>query len=265
MTETTLDTNITTVAEETSATTDGETEKTVYADFRSANRVVPQSEKHKAYGMLVAAGITLAVLFLSRLIWYLGPALDKVYYGTLSEILYYIIIGVLFTAYIIALNIFVKKACGTRIFLPKKEQMTIVRALGVIAVAAVTVFLASASFKFKLKLQIEMGTGVTMATALTNIAVYFYYALHLWLGLTAAALVQRAMTILVPAKYDIPWGAIFLVAVFGLLEFVCELELTDHLYPWMYYLFTLAYAAVFVLTDYSFHLTYWTSVIILVL
>ncbi len=263
MTEATPDTNI--PAASNVAATGGETEQPVYADFRVANRAVPPSEKRKAYGMLVAAGVTLAVLFLSRLIWYLEPALDKVYYGTLSEILYYIIIGVLFTAYIVGLNICVKKACGTRMFKPKKPQMTITRALGVIAVAAVAVFIASASFKFKLKLQIEMGTGVTMATALTNIAVYFYYAFHLWLGLAAAALVQRAMTILVPAKYSLPWGSIFLVAVFGLLEFVCELELTDHLYPWMYYLFTLAYAAVFELTDHSFHLTYWTSVAILVL
>ena len=194
MTEATPDTNI--PAANNVAATGGETEQPVYADFRVANRAVPPSEKRKAYGMLVAAGVTLAVLFLSRLIWYLEPALDKVYYGTLSEILYYIIIGVLFTAYIVGLNICVKKACDTRMFKPKKPQMTITRALGVIAVAAVAVFIASASFKFKLKLQIEMGTGVTMATALTNIAVYFYYAFHLWLGLAAAALVQRAMTIL---------------------------------------------------------------------
>ncbi|MDE6401073.1 MAG: hypothetical protein K2L54_00495, partial [Clostridiales bacterium] len=156
MTETSLEKNNPTAAD-LSAATNGETASPVYADFRVASRAVPQSEKRKAYGMLVAAGVTLAVLFLSRLIWYLEPALDKIYYGTLSEILYYIIIGVLFTAYIVCLNIFVKKACGVRMFLPQKPQMTVARALGVIAVAAVTVFLASAALKFKLKLQIEMG------------------------------------------------------------------------------------------------------------
>lgn len=236
-----------------------------FSDFKQAFLSVPASEKRRAYIMLGAAGVTLALLLLSRLIWLFEPLLDKIYYGTLSEIVYYIILGALFTVFIICLNIFLKKYCGERMFLPKKTHVSVAQALGIIAIGAVTVFIAGASFKFKLKLQLEMGTGVTMATALTNIAVYFYYAFHLWLGLTAAALVQKALTILIPSKYDLPWGAIFLVAVFGVLELIFELGTTPHMYPWLYYLFTYAYAAIFVLSDYSYHLTYWASVIILVL
>lgn len=232
---------------------------------RAAYLSVPQSEKRNAFVMLAAAGVTLAVLFLSRLIWLFEPLLDKIYYGTLSEIVYYIILGVLFTAFIVSLNLFLKRQCGLRMFLPQKTKLSVTRALGIIAVGAVTVFIAGASFKFKLKLQLEMGTGVTMATALTNIAVYFYYAFHMWLGLTAAALVQRALTVLLPAKYYIPWGAIFLVTIFGLTELALELGTTTHLYPWLYYLFTYAYAAVFVISGNSFHVTYWASVIIMVL
>ena len=236
-----------------------------HADFRAAFYSVSPADKTRAFLMLGAAGVTIAVVLLSRLIWLFEPILDKIYYGTLSEIVYYIIIGVLFTGYIVGLHFFTKKMCGERIFIPKKTEVDIPRTLGVIAVAAIVVFFTSAGFKFKLKFQVEMGTGVTMATALTNIAVYFYYAFHLWLGLAAAELVQRAVSILLPAKYTVPWGAIFLVTVYGLLELIFEFGTTPHLYPWLYYLFTYAYAAIYVLTDYSFHLTYWASIVILVM
>lgn len=236
-----------------------------YSDCKQAFASVPTDEKRRAFIMLGAAGVTTALLLLSRLIWLFEPILDYIYYGTLSEIVYYIILGVLFTVYIVLLNIFLKKYCDERMFLPKKTHVSVEQALGIIAIGAVTVFIAGASFKFKLKLQLEMGSGVTMATALTNIAVYFYYAFHLWLGLTAAALVQKALTVLIPSKYELPWGAIFLVTVFGLLELIFELGTTPHMYPWLYYLFTYAYAAIFVLSRYSYHLTYWASVVILVL
>ncbi|MDE7406716.1 MAG: hypothetical protein K2M89_07590 [Clostridiales bacterium] len=236
-----------------------------YADFKSAYASVPSEEKRRAYTMLIAAGITLAVLLLSRLVWLLKPVLDLVYYGTLPVILYYIIILVIFTVFIIVLNHLLKKLCACRLFLPQKKHMDVPRTLAVILVGAIAMLCVSAGFKFKVKIQVEMGSGVTMATALINLAIYVYYGLHLWLGLTAAALVQRALTILFPTKFSVPWGSIFLVTVFGLLEFAFEFGTTTHLYPWLYYILTYAYAVVYELTDHSFHLTYWASIIIMVL
>ncbi len=233
--------------------------------FRDAYMSVPASEKTRAFTMLGAAGATTLVLFLSRLFWLFKPLLDKIYYGTLSEVVYYIFLGVLCTVYIIVLNNYLKKHCELRMFLPKTEKMTIPQALGIIAICAAAVFVASAAFGFKTKIQLEMGNGVTMAQALTNISVYFYYAFHMWLALAAATLVQRGLTLLFPAKHTLPWGAIFLVTVFGLVELVLELGTTDHVYPWLYYLFTYVYAGVFVLADYRFHVTYWASIVVMVL
>ncbi|MDE6029032.1 MAG: hypothetical protein K2F90_01770 [Clostridiales bacterium] len=235
------------------------------ADFKAAFASVPATEKRRAYTMLIAAGITLAVLFLSRLFWLFKPVFDLVYYGTLPIILYYILIGVVFTVFIVLLNHYIKKLCDCRLFLPQKKRVGVPRTLAVILVGAIAVLCVSAGFKFKVKIQVEMGTGVTMATALINLAIYVYYGLHLWLGLAAAALVQRALTILLPTKYSVPWGAIFLVTAFGLIEFALEAWTTTHSYPWLYYILTYAYAVVYELTDHSFHLTYWACVIILVL
>lgn len=233
--------------------------------FRDAYLSVPASEKTRAFTMLGAAGVTMLVMFLSRLFWLFKPLLDKIYYGTLSEVIYYIFLGVLCTIYIIVLNNYMKKNCELRMFLPRDKKMTIPQALGVIAICAAAVFVASAAFGFKIKIQLEMGSGVTMAQALTNISVYFYYAFHLWLALAAATLVQRGLSLLLPAKFTVPWGAIFLVTVFGLIELVLELGTTDHVYPWLYYLFTYVYAGIFVIADYRFHVTYWASIVVLVL
>ncbi len=236
-----------------------------HADCKEAYRSVSAADKRRAFIMLGAAGVTICFGLLTRLVWLFEPLLDKIYYGTLSEVVYYIILGLLCTAYIISLNVFTKKYAGIRLFHPRKSGINIARALGVIAVGAVAVFIVSAVFGFQLKMQKEMGMGVTMATALTNISVYFYYAFHIWLGFAAAALVQYAMSMLFPAKYTVPWGAVFLVTVYGLLEFVFEYATTSHLYSIYYYIFVYAYAAVFVLSGRSFHVSYWASVIIMVL
>lgn len=234
-------------------------------DFKQAFRSVSQSDRRRAVNFLGAAGVTFAVLLLSRILWLFEPILDLIYYGTLSEIIYYIVLGVLFTVYIVCLNVYLKRTSAERMFLPNKEPLSLTRLLIIIAIGAVTVFITAAVFKFKLKVQLEMGTGVTMATALTNIAVYFYYAFHLWLGLTAAELVRRGLTILLPSKHPVPWGALFLVAVFGVFELIFELGTTTHMYPWLYFFFTFAYAAIFEASDHRYHVTYWTSIIIMVL
>lgn len=236
-----------------------------HTDFKSAMRSVPPLEKRRAYVMLIAAGVTLGVLFLSRIFWLFKPLFDLVYYGTLPVILYYILVGIVFTVFVVLLNIYLKKHCSLRLFLPQEKQMDVPRTLAIIAVGAIAVLCISAGFKFKVKIQIEMGSGVTMATALINLAIYIYYGLHLWLGLIAAALVQRALSILIPTRYSVPWGAILLVTVFGLVEFALEFGTTSHLYPWLYYILTYVYALIYELTDRSFHLTYWACIIIMVL
>ncbi|MCH5160720.1 MAG: hypothetical protein J1G04_01700 [Clostridiales bacterium] len=239
------------------------TGKHTYPDFKSAYRAVPDCEKRRAFTMLIAAGVTIGFLLLSRLIWLFEPLLDRIYYGTLSEIVYYMILGLLYSIYIVVLNEFIKKHCNVKLFRRKRENISIARALACIAIAAAAVLFTGAYFNFKLKMQVEMGMGVTLATALTNIAVYIYYGLHIWLGFTAALLVQYACSMLFPAKYTVPWGAIFLVTVFGLIELIFELFTTNHLYPWLYYLYTYAYAAIFMLTKRSFHISYWASALIM--
>lgn len=244
---------------------DGGTGKNIHPDHRSAYASVPAGIKRRAFIMLGAAGVTVAFLLLTRLLWLFEPLLDKIYYGTLSEVVYYIVLGLLCTAYVVALNEFIKRKCEVRLFRAKKYPIRLTRALSVIAVCAVAVFIVSAVFGFQLKMQKEMGMGVTLATALTNISVYFYYAFHMWLGFTAAALVQYGMSMLFPAKYTVPYGAIFLVAVYGLLEYIFEAFTTTHLYPECYFALTFAYAAIFTLTRRGFHVSYWASVVTMVL
>ncbi|MCH5162208.1 MAG: hypothetical protein J1G38_01815 [Clostridiales bacterium] len=236
-----------------------------YPDFKSAYKSVAKEDKRRAFIMLGAAGVTVAFMLMTRLLWLFEPVWDYIYYGTLSEIVYYIVLGLLCTGFIIALNIFIKHYCEVRLFKRKEHGVSIARALGAIAVAAAAVLIVNSTFGFTFKVQKEMGVGVTMATALTNIAVYFYYAFHMWLGFAAAALVQNAMSTLIPAKYTIPWGAIFLVTVYGLFELLFEYATTNHLYPLHYYFMTYAYAAIYMLTGRGFHVSYWASVIVMVL
>ena len=215
--------------------------------------------------MLGAAGVTIAFLLLTRLIWLFEPLLDRILYGTLSEVIYYLILAALCVGFVIGLKKFVRRFCDFDPFAKKAQPIGFWRSLAVIGVAALFVFVVSAILGFKLKIQREMGLGVTLATALTNICVYFYYALHMWLGFCAAALVQYGLSTILPAKYTVPWGSIFLVTVFGLIEFVFEQFTTTHIYCGYYYLFTYAYAIIFTLSARRFHVSYWASVAIMIL
>lgn len=244
---------------------DGGTSVARHSDFRAAYKSVLPVDRRRAFIMLGAAGATLAVLLLSRLIWLLEPMLDKIRYGTMSEVIYYGVLAVIFVGYAIGLNAFLKSYCGVRLFAKKPSHISIPRALGVLALCAAAVFIASASLGFKFKMELEIGHGVTATTALINVATYIYYAEHMLLGFIIAALVQTAMSTLLPAKHTVPWGAIALVTVYGLVEFAFELFTTAHLYPWLYYLFTYVYAAIYVLTGRSFHLSFWASVVLMVL
>ena len=126
-------------------------------ELYSAVRAVPPEQKRKAYVMIGAAGVTLAVLFLSRLVWLFEPVFDLVYYGTLSEVLYYIVLAVIFTVYVIFLHRFVKKRCGFGVLSRGKAEVGTLRTLIIIAIGAITFFCISAGFGFKVKIEVEMG------------------------------------------------------------------------------------------------------------
>lgn len=238
---------------------------TAPTDLKSACGSVQKADKRRAFILLGAAGVTLAALLLSRLVWLAAPLFDKILYGTVTEITYYLILTLIVVGYAIGLNKFLKKFCDFKLFERSAEKISITRALGAIALCAVFMFIASAAIGFKFKMELEIGYGVTPVVAISRVATYIYYAEHLLLGFIMATLVQNALSTLVPTRYELPWGAIALVTVYGLIEFVLELYATTHLYPWIYYLFTYAYAAIYVLTGRSFRLSYWASVILMVL
>ncbi len=235
---------------------------------RDAFLSVDKQSKRNAFIMLGAAGVTLAVGLLSRLIWLAEPVLDMIYHGT-AAVVYYVVLGALFAGYAVGLNFFLKRVVGIRIFKTEKSDLTtkqsVISALCIIALGAAAVFVASAYNGFKLKLETEMGLGVTLETAIINVLVYIYYGLHLWLGFIAAELVQRAGNTLFPSKYGVPFGAIFLVTFFGLSQLAAEIFATSHMFPMLYYLFTYVYAAIYEITGRRYRLSYWASVAVMVL
>ena len=68
-----------------------------------------------------------------------------------------------------------------------------------------------------------------------------------------------------PSNRTIPFGAVFLVTVFGLSELALEVFSTAHMFPLIYYLFTYVYAAIYEITGRRFHLSYWASVVVMIL
>lgn len=244
---------------------DGGTGAHVASNERDAFATVHRDDRRRACFALLFAGLTVIFLSLTRLVWLASPLFDKIYYGLLSEIIYYIILIFLCVGWAIFMHCFAKRFCGISLYARKKQPLGLWRTLAAIGVAAAFVFVVSAILGFKFKAQNEMGMGVTLNQALTNISVYFYYALHMWIGFTAAAFVQYGASTLLPAKYTVPWGSVFLVAVYGVIELIFEHATTSHMYAGYYYLFTYAYAIIYALTARRYHVSFWTSFAVMVL
>lgn len=224
-----------------------------------------------AIELFIAAGIMFAILLATRLITLFNPLFALVYYGTLVEVLYYIILLVICVVCQTLVYRYFVKHHNLSIFKSQAKPVSsqaslleqIIKPVAVVGICLITVIIVGASFNFKLKMEFEMGTGVTGAKALTNIAVYFYYGCHIWLMMTVVALVQRGFDILFVTKYSISVGAIVLVLI-GAVEFLFEALTTNHMYPHLYFILTFVYAAIWELTR-SYHGTFWASVVLMVL
>lgn len=227
-----------------------------------------KDNKQVAFALFKGAGITLAIVFISRLFTLFNPLLKKVYFGTLTEIIYYLFLfAVSLTTVVLMWNYF-KKRYGLSIFesdcqIPDKKGYDFIVPSVVIGVVAITVALTGVYFN-GLKVEQEMGTGITGYQAMINVSVYFYYGFHLWLAITAMTMVQKGCDRLFVTKYGFHVGVIMLVTVFGLLELVLELSTTNHLFPLLYYIYLYVYGIIFIVTK-SYNVTLWSAIVIMVL
>lgn len=227
-----------------------------------------QENKKVAFALFKGAGITLAILFISRMITLFNPLLKKVYYGTLTEIIYYILLFCITLVTVVLMWYYFKRKYGLSIFesdcqIPNKKGYDFIVPSVVIGIVAITVALTGLYFR-GLKVEHEMGTGITGYQAMINVAVYLYYGFHLWLAIMAMTMVQKGCDRLFVTKYGIHIGVIMFVTVFGLLEFLLECYTTNHLFPLLYYIYLYVYAIIFIVTK-SYHVTLWSAIVIMVL
>lgn len=239
------------------------------ADAAKAPVRTREEEKKLAFTYLIFAAIILAGIYIVQIFHVFNPLFDRVYYGNLTTIFYYICNVVVWIPFIVLLYKFVLKYTGLKLF-RKSAPLSLKRSLIIYVCAVVPIFIVSAVLGFELKVVVELGKKVTGMQLATNGASYAHGAVKLLLAVMFIELVQEAGQLLYKGKYcnRIPWGGIALAVIFGFAEVIVAYTTgttTAFLFAWMYIAFDLLYGVIYLLSNKNFFVTYFVSLIIFIL
>lgn len=226
-------------------------------------------EKKRAAVYLIFAAIVLAGIYIVQIFHVFDSLFDRIYYGNLTTIFFYICNAVFWIPFIVLLYKFVYKYTGYKLF-RKSDPLPLKRSLIIYVCAVVPIFIVSAVLGFELKVVVELGKKVTGMQLATNAASYAHGAIKLILAVIFIELVQEAGQLLYKGKYGnrIPWGGIALALSFGFAEVIVAYATgtsTAFLFSWMYIAFDLLYGIIYLLGEKNFFVTYFVSLIIYIL
>lgn len=226
-----------------------------------------KSNKRAAIKLFCVAVAATLLLIVSRVFSLILAPMSFYYYGIYGEITYYLIIAVIFAAFVIGATVYLQRTENIHIMEIQRERLPIKNASLALTLLAVTLFVMCASMGFKFKLEYEMGVGITSGRVLMNVGVHFYYGLHLWMGFIIMHTTQRACDLLIKDKC-VPFGYIAFIVLYGLPELLLETFATGMFYSphdtyaYVYFILLFSYGGVYYLTQKSFHSSYWACFLV---
>ena len=227
-----------------------------------------EQEKKLAYRYLIFAAIAFACIYFVQIFHLFDPLFDRIYYGNLTTVFFYICNALVWIPVLILLNKFIVKYTGYKVFHRADSELSLKRSLIIYACAVVPIFIVSAALGFQLKIVFELGKRVTGMQLLTNACMYAHGAVKLLYAVVIIELVQEAGQLLYKGKYAdrIPCGGIALALVFGFTEVIVAYASGAYtLFAWLYIAFDLMYGVIYLLCKKNFFVTYFVSLIIYIL
>lgn len=224
--------------------------------------------KTLAIKYFIFAAIALASVYIVQIFHVFDSLFDKIYYGNLTTIFYYVCNIIFWIPFIIVFNKQVKRHTGFKLFRKNSTELSLKRSLIIYACAIVPIFIVSAALGFELKVVFELGKRVTGMQLYSNASMYIHGGVKLLIAVMIIELVQEACNLLYRGKYCdyIPWGGIALALIYGFTEVIVAYATGGYtMFAWLYIAFDLLYGIIYLLSKKSFFVTYFVSLIIYIL
>lgn len=179
-------------------------------------------EKNKtSIKYFVMALVILGCLYTGGIVKVLTPLYSMIYYGTITDILLRYTEAII---YIIETIILVQicKKIGVEIAASKDlkgKELSNWKVITLFALTILPILIISACIGWKVKVVHDLGENVTILGLWVNVGNMVIYGSRLAMMIMFIACIQKGFEFIIKCKYMIPYGAIFAILTFGLIDF----------------------------------------------
>ena len=169
----------------------------------------------------VLAGIILLCLYSNGLADLFIPIFDNIYYGNLVKMFVAIVSAIIRGAEIGTIILACKKL-NIELYAPKSEKGKELQTWKVMLLFVLTILpmlVISACINWKVKIVYALGIKVTTVGLVCNVCEILAYAVRMVLMLMFIVSIQKGFELIFKTKYIIPYGAIFALLTFGIIDF----------------------------------------------
>ncbi|MFQ6724028.1 MAG: hypothetical protein ACLRFE_01660 [Clostridia bacterium] len=208
----------------------------------------------KCIKYFVLASVILLCLYSNVVAKLFIPIFDNIYYGNLVN-MFVNLIGAVVWGVEVGLIIFVCKKLDIQIFTPKEvkgKELNLWKAVVLFVITILPMIIISACLTWKVKIVYALGERVTVMTLLSNVAEMVAYSVRMILMIMFISCIQNGFEMIFKTKYIIPYGAIFALLTFGLIDFfVLAMDLRV-----FYLIVSLLYGIIYLVADKKFATTW---------
>lgn len=199
------------------------------------------------------AAMILVCLYSNVLSKFFVPLFDNIYYGNLTN-LFVAVANALIWGVEISLLVIVAKKLGINFFTEKenKGELKLWKVFVLFALAVIPMLIISANIGWKVKIVHALGERVTIMGLLCNVGEMLAYAVRIVLMMMFIACIQKGFEGIISTKFVLPYGAIFAILTFGLIDFFFFTAPFSVFYLVMSFL----YGIIYLVADKKFALSY---------
>ncbi|MBQ3502447.1 MAG: hypothetical protein IJA72_02170 [Clostridia bacterium] len=202
----------------------------------------------------VVSGMILLCLYSNVIAKIFESVFDNIYYGNLTNMFTALISALIWGLEIWGLVVISRKI-SIQIFTKKEnkgKELELWRVIILFVITVLPMLIISACLSWKLKIVYALGERVTIIGLLCNVSEILAYAVRMVLMIMLISCVQQGFEILFKTKYAIPYGAIFALLTFGLIDFfVLAVDLRV-----FYLIVSFLYGVIYLLSNKKFSITW---------
>ncbi len=239
-------------------------EDEVLKEENSSTRKIEFKKDKDAIIYFALAALCIVFIYTSKLSNLFIPLFSKVYYGNLNGMFLAISTIIIWGFEIVAIRMLAKNKFKICLFSKKNKETKGPSLLNIFIIFLLTfipIMVISGMLGWNLKIVDDFGQKIESIKITSVVSQYVESLFKILWTTIIIRLVQEGMEKIVVTKFVIPWGGIFLMLTFGILE----IFLFEGKFKLMYLFFNLIFGIIYLLANRRFATTYWVSYLLYIL